>query len=134
MSGVYAGYGVTQLARSLSWGRRRRPPAEKSSNEMHMPERVTTEGDTESTSTENDAAATSPWMLQPLSSPLNKRHASSAGGMSGRYAKRWFEVDDHLGCLYQFKTRTDQERRSTRPHELQTRTAAPPRSDGPRPT
>jgi hypothetical protein len=55
------------------------------------------------------APAAADGLLAPLCDELIKRHESSHTGATD---KRWFEVDDTLGVLYQFKGRTELERRT----------------------
>ena len=66
------------------------------------------EADTESSDGSSGPASR---RLQPLRSLLTKKHSSKMSGS----AKRWFEIDDNLGVLYQFLGREELEKRRACP-------------------
>ena len=74
------------------------------------------EADTESSDGSSGPASR---RLQPLRSLLTKKHSSKMSGS----AKRWFEIDDNSGVLYQFLGREELEKRR-----------ACPRAQSPHPT
>lgn len=108
---------MTTLVRQLSFGRRRKKGGvthpqcdEVKRGAASQKEQTPTEGDSEETLSEGDGRVGAPWVLVPLCSSLKKKHHNATVFSSP--AQRWFEVDDLLGVMYQFKDRSSMERRS----------------------
>ena len=95
------------IARTLSFSRRRRTETSKH-GKPPSPPTTTSEADTESSDGSSGPASR---RLQPLRSLLTKKHSSKMSGS----AKRWFEIDDNLGVLYQFLGREELEKRRACP-------------------
>ena len=83
---------MAAIVRSLSFSRRRRSRAA-------TPRGASGTFDADDTPEAEDAPS---GPLKPLRSELSKAHMSKHRFSSNK-AKRWFEVDDELGVLYQFK-------------------------------
>ena len=106
-------------------------PNAASGKNVRREENSPTENGSESTNTSeaDGPSLASDQRLAPLCSQLSKRHHS--GGFLKGHSKRWFQVDDRLGVLYQFTDRKEMERRGARCASARAPRAQRPRAHRP---